>query len=423
MEQAGFHLPPNLRKLTVAQRRALLGGLPGLDPEELAATAGQGDLLDLADVMVEAAVGFFPVPIGVVSGLPIDGAARDIPLAVEEPSVVAAATYAGRLLRACGGIETWAGEPVMTAQVFLEGAREGAEESLQSARQEIAALVASALPSLQARGGGLRGVAMLRLPRTGLLRVHLDIDVRDAMGANILDTAAEAVRPRLEALSGGRALLCVLSNAARGRVAGARFSLRVADLAAGDRPGVEVADRIALASAAAQEDPDRAVTHNKGIMNAVAGLALATGNDTRAVEAAAHAWAARDGAYRGLSVYSREGDRLEGRLEMPLPLATVGGGVSINPAARLALKLLGSPDGCGLARIGVAVGLAQNLAALRALVCEGIQQGHMRHHALRLAWLAGARGPQIRRVADRLAEESCYTSARAAELVAEGGRP
>lgn len=418
MERSGFHLPPNLRKLTVAQRRELLRALPGLEAEELAATAGQGDLLDLADVMVEAAVGFLPVPIGVVTGLPVDGAAIDVPLAVEEPSVVVAATYAGRLLRACGGLQTWASEPVMTAQVFLRGAREGSAEAIAGAREEIGRLVAAALPSLQARGGGLRDVETRSLPGTGLLRVHLHIDVRDAMGANILDTAAEAVRGLLEQVSGGRALMSVLTNASSRRLAGARFSLRVADLAAGEATGAEVADRIVLASALAQEDPDRAVTHNKGIMNAVASLALATGNDTRAVEAAAHAWAARDGAYRGLSVYSREGDRLQGSLEMPLPLATVGGGVSVNPAARFALKLLGGPDARGLARIGAAVALAQNLAALRALVTEGIQAGHMRHHALRLAWLAGARGPQIRQVADQLAAESCFASARAAELVA-----
>ncbi len=406
----------------MAERRALLGSLPGLEAEELAATAGEGDLLDLADVMVEAAIGFIPVPIGVVTGLPIDGATVDVPLAVEEPSVVAAATYAGRLLRASGGIRTWASEPVMTAQVFLEGAGEGACEAVTAAREELEALVRNALPSLYGRGGGLRDLEALMLPRTGLLRVHLHIDVRDAMGANILDTAAEATRELLERLSGGRVLMSVLTNAAARRLAGASVSLREDALAAEEATGAEVAQRIVLASALAQEDPDRAVTHNKGIMNAVAALALATGNDTRAVEAAAAAWACRDGACRGLSVYSRTGGRLEGRLEMPIPLATVGGGVNVNPAARLALRLLGSPDGPGLARIAAAAGLAQNLAALRALVTEGIQKGHMRHHALRLAWLAGARGPQVRQVADRLAAESCYTSARAAELVAQARR-
>ncbi len=414
-----FHLPLNLRKLPMAERREKLRAIPGLEPEELAATAGAEEMLDLADVMVEAAVGLLPVPIGVATGMLIDGALYDVPLAVEEPSVVAAATYAGRLTRASGGIETWATDPIMTAQVYVEGARPDAAASIAAARAEIVALVHAALPSLEARGGGLREIETRGLAVTGLLRVDLHIDVRDAMGANILDTAAEAVRGRLEAVTGGRTLMSIITNAAARRLAGARLSVRVADLATDRITGGEVAARIDLASRLAQEDPERAVTHNKGIMNAVSGLALATGNDTRAVEAAAHLHACRRGSYRGLSEYRLSGGRLEGRLEMPLPLAVVGGGVSINPAARLALKLLGSPDATGLSRIAAAVGLAQSLAALRALVTEGIQKGHMRHQAYRIAWLAGARGPEIRRLADRLAAESTFASARAAELLAE----
>ena len=419
MGSAGFHLPPNLRKLTITERRERLRAVPGLDPEEWTATAASADLLDLADVMVEAAIGLLPVPIGVATGLLIDGEVHDIPLAIEEPSVVAAATYAGRLIRASGGMATWASEPVMTAQIFVEDAREGATERIAGARSEIEELVRKALPSLEGRGGGLREIEVHALPGTALLRVHLHIDVRDAMGANILNRAAEAAKERLEAVTGGRTLMCVLTNAATRRLAGARFSMRVTDLAAGRATGEEVADRIVLASRLAQEDPQRAVTHNKGIMNAVSALALATGNDTRAVEAAAHAHACRDGAYRGLSHFAREGDRLQGRLEMPLPLATVGGGVAVNPAARLALKLLGNPGATRLSRIAAAAGLAQSFAAVRALVTEGIHKGHMRYQGRRLAWQAGARGPEILRLADRLAAESCYTSARAAELLAE----
>ncbi len=419
MAGPGFHLPPNFRKLTMAERREKLGAIPGLEPAELAATAGADEMLDLADVMVEAAVGLLPVPIGVACGLLIDGTLFDVPIAVEEPSVVAAATFAGRLTRASGGIETWASDPVMTATVYIEGAHAGADAGIAAAREEIEALIRAALPSLEARGGGLREIEARGLEGTGLLRVDLHIDVRDAMGANILDTAAEAVRGRLEAATGGRTLMSILTNAAARRLAGARLSVRVADLATDRITGGEVAARIELASRLAQEDPDRAVTHNKGIMNAVSGIALATGNDTRAVEAAAHLHACRDGSYRGLSQYRVNGERLEGRLEMPLPLATVGGGVGINPAARLALKLLGSPGATGLSRIAAAAGLAQNLAALRALVTEGIQRGHMRHQAYRVAWLAGARGPEIRRLAERLAAESTFASARAAELLAE----
>jgi hydroxymethylglutaryl-CoA reductase len=412
-------LPPNLRKLSVAQRRERLAALPGVEAAALAATAGATpDLLDLADVMVESAIGLMPVPIGVAPGFLIDGESRDVPLAVEEPSVVAAATLAARLTRAGGGLRTWASEPVMTAQVFVERTGPDAVAAVERDRQGIAEAARVALASITARGGGLRGIEAAWLPATAVLRVQLDIDVRDAMGANILNTAAEAVRSRLEQATGGRVLMSVLTNAAEHRLAGAELSVRAADLGSEVFTGEEVADRIVRASAIAQEDPGRAVTHNKGIMNAISALALATGNDTRAVEAAAHAWAARTGACRGLSTYARSGDRLTGRLEMPLPMATAGGAVSVHPAARLALQLLGNPDGRGLARIAAAVGLAQNLAALRALVAEGIQRGHMRHHAWRLAWQAGARGGEIRLVAEQLAGESLYTSARAAQVLA-----
>ena len=261
---------------------------------------------------------------------------------------------------------------------------------------------------------------MVRLPQTGLVRVDLRIDVRDAMGANILNTAAEHARPLLEQASGGRALMCILGNAAEERRAGARFALPLEALPPQARPGGgvfsrrELARRIAAAGELAREDPQRAVTHNKGIMNGITSLALATMNDARAVEAAAHAWAARDGRYRSLSAYRFDGERLEGELELPLPFAAVGGAVGFHPASRLALKVLGRPDARRLARIAAAVGLAQNFAALLALVGGGIQRGHMRYHAVRLAYQAGARGPEIRRLAERLAERGVYSRSDAA---------
>jgi hydroxymethylglutaryl-CoA reductase len=253
------------------------------------------------------------------------------------------------------------------------------------------------------------------------VRVDLRIDVRDAMGANILNSAAEHLRPYLEQLCGGRALMCILGNAAEERRAGARFALPLEALpqAAGPQGGMapsckELARRIVSAGELAREDPQRAVTHNKGIMNGITSLALATMNDTRAVEAAAHAWAARDGRYRSLSSYRCDGRTLEGELELPLPLATVGGAVGFHPASRLALKVLGRPDARRLARIAAALGLAQNLAALLALVSGGIQRGHMRYHAARLAYQAGARGGEVRLVAERLAARRAFNREEAA---------
>ena len=267
-----------------------------------------------------------------------------------------------------------------------------------------------------------------RLPESGILAVELKIDVRDAMGANVLNTAAETVKPELERLSGGVAVMCILSNAARDRRAGARFTLPVSKLAPLAPEGMgaaETARRIVLASRIASEDEQRAVTHNKGIMNGISAVALATMNDTRAVEAAAHAWAARSGGTRPLSRYSllgRAEDRpeeqsLAGEIELPLAVGSLGGSVGFHPASRLALRVLGFPDARRLSRIMAAVGLAQNFAALLALVTGGIQRGHMKHHAARLAYQAGARGNEVRRVAETLAGEGRFSSEQAAAIL------
>jgi hydroxymethylglutaryl-CoA reductase len=256
-------------------------------------------------------------------------------------------------------------------------------------------------------------MAVEKLPPPGLVRVELRVDVRDAMGANVLNSAAERLRGMLETVSGGAALMCILSNSARERRAGARFSLPLDHLWHAGRPGMPpeaLARRIVAASAVAQADPERAVTHNKGIMNGISALALATGNDTRAIEAAAHAWAARTGEYRGLSSFSlveaAGGPALAGELELPLALGSVGGSVGFHPASAFSLRLLGHPSGVGLARIAAALGLAQNFAALLALVGEGIQRGHMRLHASRIAYRAGAREREIPLVASRLASRA-----------------
>ncbi len=372
-------LPPNFRKLGIAGRRAALTAAYGTEGDDLKAILG-GDA-ELAESMVESAVGFAPLPLGIASGFLIDGRSYDIPMAVEEASVIAAASFAANLVRKEGGFSTWATEPLMTAQVYLEDVPPGREREIESRESEIRADLDAFLASMRGRGGGYRGLDVARIAETGLVRVRLRIDVRDAMGANVLDGAAERVAPSLETISGGRRLMCVLTNDAGDRRAGARFEIPVRRLSRGPYSGEEAARRLELASRLAQADPSRAVTHNKGAMNGIVALALATGNDSRALEAGVHFWAAREGPYRGISSFKRVGERLEGSLELPLALGVVGGSVGFHPATAFALRMLGDPDGPGLSRIAAALGLAQNFAAVFALVTEGIQAGHMALHS------------------------------------------
>jgi hydroxymethylglutaryl-CoA reductase len=396
---------PGFHRRDLQGRRDELKRLIAFDDEEWNALSASPALREISDVMVESAVGCAPIPLGIAEGFLVDGEDFAVPMAVEEPSVIAAASLAARVVRGAGGFRTWASDPLMTAQVFLEEVTPAGEERLRGCAAMVRQALAATLASLERRGGGFRGVSVTRLPVTGVVRVDVLVDVRDAMGANRLNTAAELLRPRLEELGGGRALMAILSNEARNRIAGARCEIPFADLQRLVPPGMsgeEAARRIAAASSVAQEDPSRAVTHNKGIMNGISSLALASMNDTRAVEAAAHAWASRSGRYAGLSTWTTAGGRLVGVLEMPLPLATAGGSVGFHPAARASLRILGFPDSPRLCRIAAAVGLAQNFAALLALVTYGIQKGHMRHHAARMAWRAGARGGEVRRLADAL---------------------
>ena len=419
-------LPPGFRHHDMNGRREDLRRMVSLDDGEWDAISGSPGVLGLSDVMVESAVGCLPLPLAVADGFLIDGKEVSIPMAVEEPSVVAAACYAARIVRGDGGFHAWASDPLMTAQVFLEGAADDAELRLSKCEEELKAELSVPLQSLERRGGGYRGLRVSRL-HTGVTRVDLLIDVRDSMGANRLNTAAECACPVLERASGGRVLMAVLSNDGAGRIAGARFSVPVDRLAQGLPPGMggpEAARRIAAASLVAQEDPGRAVTHNKGIMNGVTSLALATMNDARAVEAAAHAWAARDGRYRGLSRYTTDGQILSGEIELPIVMGSAGGSMQFHPAGRASLKILGNPDARTLARIAAALGLAQNFAAILALVTHGIQKGHMRYHLARLAYQAGARGEEARRIAEAMsrAGSSDLDSARS---LREGrrGRP
>lgn len=417
------------------RREMLVGkvGKVGLDKnqrDDFSYSGGDEGLLDLADAMAEQAVGYMGVPLGLAGPFLIDDESLMIPMAVEEPSVIAAASYAGALTQRGGGIRTAAGEPVMTAQIFLEDTGGlGAEwvERIESSSGEIRRGLEPILASMEKRGGGWRGLDARWLAPSRTLAVNLHIDVRDAMGANILNNAAERVRPLLEKITGGSVLMAILSNRSWNRTASARLRVNADVLARPGFSGEETARRIVRASRVAWEDPDRAVTHNKGIMNGISALALATGNDTRAVEAAAHAYAGRRGPYHGLSEYWMEERVLHGSLEVPLPFAVTGGAVGFHPTSRWALDVMGQPDAPRLSRIAAALGLAQNLSALRALVSEGIQQGHMGLHARRLAFDAGARNGDIGEFSEVVQAESIRSRETAAARFtvwkeAEGGK-
>ncbi len=419
---SGSALPDGFRKQAPTERKALWERLY-FDGAEAAAAGNAGaEALELSDLLVESAVGALTLPLGIAQGFLIDGRRYDLPLAVEEPSVIAAAGYAARIVAEGGGFITEADEPLMESYIYLEGVSAAGEARLASdgAEARIRAALGAIQGSLERRGGGYRGRRVYRLPETGLVALELSVDVRDAMGANILNTAAETVKPLAEELSGGTALMCILSNASPRRLARARFELPLAALAPYARgfDAEEAARRVVLAWRLADEDPARAVTHNKGIMNGVAAFAQATLNDTRAVEAAAHAWAARGGRLRSLSRYEVADGSLRGSIELPLALGAVGGSVDLHPAGKAALRLLGNPDSRALARIAAALGLAQNFAAVLALVTGGIQKGHMRLHAARLAYKAGARGDAARRAADIIAAGGAYTLAAAEAAVA-----
>ena len=390
----------------------MLSSAAALSDEEQLATSAHPDVLERADVMIECAVGVFPVPLGIAAGFMIDGDAVDIPMATEEPSVIAAASLAGRITARCGGFQTSAFEPVMTVQIFLQNTRDDAEQILRRLSDEIGRRTDDIAASLAARGGGFVCMRVSRLIQTRLTKVEIDIDVRDAMGANKVNSVGEGISGYLEHHTGGRKLMSIVTNAARSSPVEAAVAIPVELLSRAGMSGAEVADRISLASTVAFEDPERAITNNKGIMNGISALVLATGNDTRGVEAAAHGYAARDGAYRSLSRFSRDGNLLSGLLATPVPVGTVGGAIDLYPASRYSLQILGNPGSRRLAQIAVALGLAQNLAALRALVTEGIQHGHMRLHARRLAFAAGARGAEIDRVVTRMASTVDAASAR-----------
>lgn len=381
-------------------RGARLGALEPFAPGGVDALVGPVPF-DLSDAFIENAVGSFGLPLGVAVNFLVDGQDRLVPMAVEESSVVAAASNMARLVRSAGGFTTEVERDRMIGQVQVRDVPDlvGAKCRLEEAAPSLIAEATDCDPTLQNLGGGCTGIEIRPFPAdvTGegnVVVVHLHVDCRDAMGANVVNTMCERLAPRIATLAGGRPGLRILSNLADQRIFVARCAVPPELLTTGDRHGKDVADDIVAAARFAWYDPYRAATHNKGIMNGVDPVVIATGNDWRAVEAGAHAFAARDGQYRSLSRWMVVDGVLKGELRMPLQLGTVGGVTRLHPQARAALGLLGTADAQELARIVCAVGLAQNLGALRALATEGIQRGHMRLHEKNLRMAAqGTRQP------------------------------
>ncbi len=400
---------PGFYKVTVLERRALIGDVTGMEMAEMERAFDGGGLdADTADKFVENVLGTYALPFGVALNVRVNGSDHVVPMVVEEPSVVAAASNAAKMVRAGGGFIAEVDPPLMTSQIQLLDVTDAdrATGQIMEARSEILALADRAIPGLVARGGGARDleVRVLGAPEDRMIVVHVFVDCRDAMGANLVNSVAEAVAERLAKLAGGRVGLRILSNLCDRRCVRVRCSVPADALATEDMVGEAVIDGIVNASRFAELDPYRAATHNKGIMNGIDAVVIATGNDWRAVEAGAHAFAARSGRYSPLATWRRQGDRLVGSLELPLALGTVGGTLRVHPAARLALRMLRVNSSGDLACVAASAGLASNLAALRALATDGIQRGHMALHARSVALAAGAEGSLVEKVASLIVE-------------------
>ena len=382
-----------------------------LSPEQSASLAGVAALpLPTADGMIENVIGRFELPLGIATNFQINGRDYLIPMAVEEPSVVAAASFMAKIVRNNGGFKTSSTEPVMRGQIQVLGVSDlsVAKDALLAAADEIVALANTHDQALQELGGGCRDIEVHSFEDTAvgpMLVVHLLVDVRDAMGANTVNSKAELVAPLIESITGGSARLRILSNLADRRLASASVQLDIESLSTSSYSGDEVARGIVEACAFAEVDPYRAATHNKGIMNGIDPIVLATGNDWRAIEAGAHAWAAKSGRYTSLTRWRVQDDHcLHGSIELPMAVGLVGGATRTHPAAQAALSVLQVETANELGEVIAAVGLAQSMAALRALATEGIQRGHMALHARNIAIAAGAEGEQVAIVAKRLVE-------------------
>ncbi|MGV7976645.1 MAG: hydroxymethylglutaryl-CoA reductase, degradative [Anaerolineaceae bacterium] len=418
MEQKKFY------QMSLAERREWLQSQTLLSVDDMTAWSPENGLsAERADHMIENAVGVFALPLGIAQNFVVNGRKVLVPMAVEEPSVLAGVSFMAKLAQAGGGFRAWASAPEMIAQIQLLDIQDldAAQTLILARKAELLDALKGLHPTIENLGGGARDLQVRRIENSAVgpfLVVHLFYDVRDVMGANAVNFVAEALAGPLELLTGGRAHLRILSNLADRRLARAEVSIPAEALAFGIYSGDQVRGGILEAWAFAAADPYRAATHNKGIMNGVDAVVIATGNDWRAVEAGAHSFAARGGSYTSLSTWSKgSDDALNGALELPMAVGITGGSTQSHPGARTNLRLIGARSSGELAGIIAAVGLAQNLAALRALATEGIQRGHMRLHARQVALSAGAGSDEVDRLAAQLAQENAIRLERAREIL------
>ena len=395
----------------------------GLLSEEGLQTVRDNDTLplSLANEMVENVLGTLALPFGIAPGFQIDDQEIQVPMVTEEPSVIAAASYAAGLIKRSGGFQTQVHKRQMIGQVALYDVsnKEKASQAITEAKEELLQLANQAYPSIVKRGGGARD--LWTEVKGDFLICYLSVDPKEAMGANMLNTMLEALVDPLEELSGGQGLMAILSNLATDALVTARCNIDYRFLSRDPKEAAEIAQKIALASQLAAVDPYRAATHNKGIFNGIDAVVLATGNDWRAIEAGGHTYASRSGQALGLSNWMDHPEQqvLEGQLTLPMPIATKGGSIGLNPSVQVAHELLGNPDAQTLARIIVSVGLAQNFAALKALVSTGIQHGHMKLQAKSLALLAGATPSEVAPVVQALLEDKPFNLEKAQAVLEE----
>ena len=413
-------------KLSPAERMEKVVAETGISEEEAKKIAEPSLSVDLADKMVENVIGTYTLPMGVALNFKINGEDVIIPMVTEEPSVIAAASNAAKMARPSGGFTTSFTGSIMIAQVqMVDVAAPGyARNVILEHKAEIEKICNEKDPVLVKFGGGFHDldVRLVESEVGTMVIVHLLVNVGDAMGANAVNSMAEAVAPYIEQITGGKAYLRILSNLATYRLARARVRVRKEDLSKEKDPkdGANIVNKIIEAYAFAAADPYRAATHNKGIMNGITAAVMATGNDTRAIESGAHAYAAMKGRYTSLTVWEKdENGDLIGSIEMPMAVGLVGGATKTHPGAKVAVKILGVKTAAELAQIYAAVGLAQNLAAIKALATEGIQRGHMKLHARTVAASVGAEGEVLERIVKQMISDGNVNVEYAKELMSK----
>lgn len=420
---------PGFYKYSVEERRELIARMHQLSDEEKEHLSSAISLpVETADKMIENVVGTFSLPLGLGLNFLINDKEYVIPMAIEEPSVVASASYIAKIVRDAGGFQTEASERIMIGQIQVVGCADfhEAKRAVEKQKEQLIQEANEAYPSIVARGGGATDIDVRIINEDAdstygqMLVIHVYVDTRDAMGANIINTMVESLAPTVENITEGKVYLRILSNLADRCLARAKCVIPPSLLASDGFTGEEVRDGVVHAYEFAASDPYRAVTHNKGIMNGIDPVVIATGNDWRAVEAGAHAYVARSGTYGSMTTWSvDEQGNLVGELELPMSIGTVGGAIRVHPISKIAHKLLDVQSAKELAQVIVAVGLAQNLGALKALATDGIQKGHMALHSRSVAVAAGATGEMIDIIANRMVEDKEIRVGRAKQLLEE----